>query len=405
MFNIITNWKNREVINSITLEELVDQLKNPSTVHKKIVDKARELGKGSKQYAKIKESLPCIVPNYNHKDYVKADTITKSTGFIYIDIDYAVDIDFAKYDFIAASWKSLSNTGIGLLISVNNMDTINTDLKLLRCIINDISNVLDIKPDEAAISRDRLNVVGYDTDVYYNPNYTPYTITSFTNNKEEEEVILKKETFKNNNYINNRLRVDVHFFDYTLRLSNLDEMTKDLTFKDDELYKVFVDDKIKYTEAYIPKTIKMGSRNFTIFRLLSTIKALNPHINENRVRGIAKYLNNKCYEQLSQEELNSIIIKVVKKDIKLFPNKTKTYIFNPIYTLDVYEKRVIRGEDKSKRAKEKMTSKLIAIINKWNKEEDGKFTMKALSIKAGVCYKTVLRYKKEIKTFQNNLHN
>ena len=404
MFNIILNVNNRSVISTVSLEEFIEQLKNPSPFHKKIVDRARELGKGNKEYEKIKKTIPCFVPGYLHNNSVNSKTIEKSTGFIYIDVDTEIDVDFSKHNFVAASWKSLSGVGSGILVAIDNAEYIGTDLQKMRLLINTISDIIDVVPDSAAISRDRLNVVGYDTNVYYNPNYIPFTIDSLSTLK-DEEVILKKETSKNNNIYNYRLREDVHFFDNTLRLSNLDIVIKDLKFEDDELYKVFVDDKIKYTEVYIPKMIKMGSRNFTVFRLLSTIKALNPHINENRVRGIARYLNNKCYEPLNQEELNSIILKVVKKDIELFANKTKTYIFNPIYTLNVDERREIRGEDTSKRAKEKMTSKLTALIGKWDKEKDGKFTMKSLAIKAGVCYKTVLRYKKEIKIFQNNLHN
>ena len=88
MFNIITNVKNRTVIENITLTELVTQLKNPSIIHKKIVDKARVLGKESLEYNNIKKSLPCFVPNYNHDAYVKTNTIQKSTGFIYIDVYY-----------------------------------------------------------------------------------------------------------------------------------------------------------------------------------------------------------------------------------------------------------------------------------------------------------------------------
>ena len=47
------------------------------------------------------------------------------------------------------------------------------------------------------------------------------------------------------------------------------------------------------------------------------------------------------------------------------------------------------------------TDKLIEITLLWKEEVDGKFTLKALSEKSKVSYKTVLRRKKEI----NNLHN
>lgn len=170
MFNIITNVKNRTVIENISLDELINQLKNPSIIHKKIVDRARVLGKNSLEYDNIKKSLPCFVPNYTHNSYVKVDTINKSTGFIYIDVDYELSLDFSKFSFIAASWKSLSGVGSGILVALDDTVDIGVELKTMRAIINDICSTLDVKPDSCAVSRDRLNVIGYDYEAYYNEN-------------------------------------------------------------------------------------------------------------------------------------------------------------------------------------------------------------------------------------------
>ena len=391
MFNIIANVKNRDVIDNITLDELVHNLKNPSVIHKKIVDKARALGKDSKQYEAIKKALPCFVPNYNHNKYIKIDTIEKSTGFIYIDIDYKIDIDFSEFSFIAASWKSLSGVGSGMLIALDNYDKLGTDLKTMRAVINSICEVLDIMPDKAAVSRDRLNVMSYDYDTYYNPSFTRFS-TSFINSIEDKKVVIGED-----NNILTKLESDYHFYDGDLRLSNLDELKEKLHFEDDILFLDMSENPIKYTSIYIPKTIPVGGRNTKIFKILSTIKALNPLISRERFIGFANHINNtKCFEPMAKDEVSSICNRLINKNIPLFANKEQKYPFNPVYTLTGRERTSIASGERNRKEGKKNTDKMIIAAQEWDALQDGKFTMKALSIKIGLSYKTVLTRKKEI---------
>ena len=396
MFNIITNVKNRTVIENISLDELINQLKNPSIIHKKIVDKARVLGKNSLEYDNIKKSLPCFVPNYTHNSYVKVDTINKSTGFIYIDVDYELSLDFSKFSFIAASWKSLSGVGSGILVALDDTVDIGVELKTMRAIINDICSTLDVKPDSCAVSRDRLNVIGYDYDVYYNENYSKYEVTNLINNNEYK--VDKKENKK----LSIRLARNVHFYEGDLRLTNLDDFTKDFVFKDDELYIDMSDNPIEYTEVYIPKSIGSGERNSRLYKILSAVRGLNPMLSKDRLIGFAKHINNtKCYEPLDEKELINICIRISETVPSLFPNKVKKYVFNPIYTLTGVERRSVASSESRKKAGRKTTKKLLDYVKEWNETVDGKFTLKALSEKSKVSYKTVLRRKKDI----NNLVN
>lgn len=396
MFNIITNVKNRTVIENISLDELINQLKNPSIIHKKIVDRARVLGKNSLEYDNIKKSLPCFVPNYTHNSYVKVDTINKSTGFIYIDVDYELSLDFSKFSFIAASWKSLSGVGSGLLVALDDTVDIGTDLKTMRAIINDICSTLDIKPDSCAVSRDRLNVIGYDYEAYYNENYSKYEVTNLINNSEYK--VDKKENKK----LSIRLARNVHFYEGDLRLSNIEDFISNFEHKDDELYIDMSDNPIEYTEVYIPKTIPKGDRNSRLFKILSSVRGLNPTLSKDRIIGFAKHINNtKCYEPITEDELINMCNRVSNSEPVLFSNKIKKYIFNPLYTLTGIERRNVASSASRKKIGKKTTDKLIEITLSWKEEVDGKFTLKALSEKSKVSYKTVLRRKKEI----NNLHN
>lgn len=392
MFNIITNVKNRTVIENISLDELITQLKNPSIIHKKIVDKARTFDKKSKEYNDIKKSLPCFVPNYKHKEYVKTETIEKSTGFIYIDVDYKIDIDFSEFSFVASSWKSLSGVGSGIIVALDNYSELNTDLNTMRTIINSVCEVLDIKADKAAVSRDRLNVIGYDYNTYYNPNFTRFN-TSFIDNKEDKKVVIRE-----NKMLLERLDTDYHFYDGDLRLSNLDEMKEKLPFKDDILFLDMSDNPIKYTSIYIPKSIPVGTRNDTMFKILSSIKALNPLITKERFIGFANHINkNRCFEPMDKEELNNICNRLHSRNIPLFANKEQKYPFNPIYTLTGRERSSIASGEHNRKEGKKNTDKILKFVEDWDIIKDGKFTFKALSIKSGLSYKTILTRKKEIK--------
>src|SRR5690554_1487585 len=119
MFDLIPNYQVRDISGELSVEELVQTLKNPSIIQKKIVDMARKVGKHNYPYDKIKGALPCFIPFYRHNNKVNKGTLKKSTNYIYIDIDEDVSFDPSQHNFVVACWKSLSGNGKGVLISVD----------------------------------------------------------------------------------------------------------------------------------------------------------------------------------------------------------------------------------------------------------------------------------------------
>jgi hypothetical protein len=234
--------------------------------------------------------------------------------------------------------------------------------------------------------------MSYDYDTYYNPDFTRFN-TSFIKSKEDKKVVTR-EIKK----LKERLESDYHFYDGDLRLSNLEELKENLPFKDDILFLDMSDNPIKYTSIYIPKSIALGDRNSKVFKILSSIKALNPLISKERFIGFANHINsNKCFEPMEKEELNNICKNLINKHIPLFANKEQKYPFNPIYTLTGRERTSIASGEHNKKEGKKNTDKILTAVQEWNVPKDGKFTIKALSIKIGLSYKTVLTRKKDIK--------
>ena len=80
--------------------------------------------------------------------------------------------------------------------------------------------------------------------------------------------------------------------------------------------------------------------------------------------------------------------------------KKELYKQKPIAEVD-FERRSVASSESRKKAGRKTTKKLLDCVKEWNEIVDGKFTLKALSEKSKVSYKTVLRRKKEI----NNLYS
>src|SRR5690606_22601959 len=219
---------------------------------------ARKVGKHNYPYDKIKGALPCFIPFYRHNNKVNKGTLKKSTNYIYIDIDEDVSFDPSQHDFVVACWKSLSGNGKGVLISVDNMvPRKKVTTEILKKIGFEVSNSMDINPDLGAVSLDRVNVIGYDEDVYYNPQHSSYALS---NNYKEESV--KKNTKKlssiNKTPSFNRLRLDDTFSNDGIRTSNLDDKIKDIVFGDNELVRDLGDDKIPYAHVFIPSKIDTG---------------------------------------------------------------------------------------------------------------------------------------------------
>lgn len=385
MFDIILNVKNRKVISQISLEELISTIKNPSITTKKVVDYARTLDKKSKEYSTIKQSLNCFVPNFNHTSYVESSTINKSTGFLYIDVDYAVSVDYSKFDFIVAAWKSLSGVGLGILVAVEGLNAKSITKKQLELAVNTISSKLDITPDKNAISRDRLNALSYDEDIYSNLGYSTLKLLLDNNSN-------KKLQSNSNKSLSIRLEMDDNFFSNDIRYSNLDSFLEKYTFEDDEVYKDLGDNKIHYCELYIPKTIKDGNRNSKLFQICSMVRGLNPNLKPERLLGFMSAVNNSvCQNPLEDCEIKNMVNRILLKEPELFSNKTKTYLFNPDYMLTGNERRSIAVTQSNYKRAKTTDKKIKALIDNW--DYSLKLTKKNISKISGISYFTIIKRK------------
>ena len=400
MFQIVSNVFNRSIITSLSLDEYINTMKNPDFVRKSQVDLARETYKNSELkkddplYKSIKNSLPCITFLNTFNGYVNNENIVNSTGFMYVDIDNVSDINFSMYPFVVSYWKSLSNNGYGILIKCENTGELQDN-------INELSLLFNIQLDKNAVSKDRLNILGYDNNIYYNPNYTSYI---FKDSKKVSLGYIKESSIR-------LQQIDTKNETGDIRFSNLKDLIKEYDFNGEP----FIDlgeNKLEYAEVFVPKNIFEGNRNKSMFVLCSQIRGLNSWISESMLLRVCSTINkDKFRPQLSIHELSEIVKKVYSKEKPVVMlNKTKRILFNPDYELSKFERQSMATKQIRSVEAIKNTSKIIKCVENWDFKENGKITQQKISTLTGFAIATVKRRSKEIKKIFNilneeNLHN
>lgn len=389
MFQIISNIYNRGVITSVSLNEFINLMKNPDFVKKSQVDLARDIYKSSPlqkddpSYKSIKNSLPCITFLNTFDGVINNENIVSPTGFMYLDIDRVDSIDLSSYSFVVSYWKSLSYNGYGILIKCSNTSELSENLK-------EMSSVLGIELDKGAVSKDRLNVIGYDYNIYFNPNYTNY---DFKDNK--------KVSFAYNTNSSYRLQASDTKYenDMKLRFSNLTDILSEYDFNNEEY--IVLKEKIVYAEVFVPRNIFEGNRNKSMFIICSQVRGLNTWLTREGLYRVCSAINkDKFKPTLDDKELNTIVNKVFEKENPVVMlNKTKRLLFNPNIFKTGKERQEISRKQVGKFRSDLTTGVILECVDNWNMKEDGKITLKKVALKTGFGISTIKKRSTDIKIY------
>ena len=191
MKNPLINYQNSVSSNSIDgekpLSEILDLIQNGSSLTNRFINEARRRGKGTTEYDEIKKKhLPAFLFNFKFDKKLANDNITESTGLLYLDIDN-IGGDFnlsllkeeAKHmPYVVACWKSLSEKGLSLLISVNGMTKENYHLfkaYFLYWYKYDAETNNGLNLDENAWKPTQKTVLSRDEEIYINNQYRDLT--------------------------------------------------------------------------------------------------------------------------------------------------------------------------------------------------------------------------------------
>ena len=368
------------------MEAVVNYVKSPNRPEVKHILRARELGKGTDEYRKIKtDEIPCATINFNHDRYVRSSTITNPTGYMFLDLDDDTmgDVDM---NYVAAYWRSLSNQGYSVIVKVNDLSPDNLPQSYRQ-----VGELLDIGYDKAAISKDRLTVLSYDTKAYFSTDY------------KEVELNQKKKTHFNT--IQNTLSLGYQCNGPFLRYDNLDEVVSNLGFEinydEDGVFDFGTENKLQYSKSHVPfQKIKVGKRSMVLSSIIHQLVSLNPCYDKEQLQALAHAINSSRMDPpLSNKEVNAKFeYKYQQRNtLKSILNASRRFLYNPEQELTTAQKRGLNakrmGQDKVTKTKERLREILLA----WDYEEMGKITNKKVAALARLNIKTVKKYCSSIK--------
>jgi hypothetical protein len=375
MFQIVENWEKRKIIESLTLDSLIERIRNPSSDFLNKVSEIRNLPRKSKEYDDIKRTLPCFTTAFNFRGYISNKNIGSPTGYLYLDIDNVDNINL-DHPSVVFYCKSISNKGFSIIVGVIGVTSENVSK-----ITQSVAQELDIKLDTDAISKDRLTVISYDKEAYYNPEHTYFLY---------ESGVLKNPHYNTKHY--NIISNDCN--GGKIIKDNFWEVTKDIDFNG-ELYKDYGKEKLGYIKLMTPfKDVEDGHRNTTMNKICYFIKGLNPQVEKNIIYSYLEAINiAKFKPKLREDEIRSILDSVFRiENIKLYPNEFRRFIYNPDYELTTTQRRQENMKAIGKDKVDKTKSELLYFINNWDFTKLGKITQLKLTTISCKNKKTIEKY-------------
>lgn len=374
---------------TVSVDEILETIKNGNE-YLPIIEEARKIGKGNAEYDIIKtENLPTFRFNFLFKDSVSNRNIIAPTGLIYLDADNIDWIPFNKY--VYASWKSLSNSGYSILVKVDGLTQDN-----FKEVYEELSFIIGIKTDIGARKPVQQTVLSYDCNLYNNP----YSLTYIYSKKEKvssSTIKEKKEVgIGGCDTLHRKKKLG------TIRFNDINDYFPDETRK----YIVFKDKKM-ICNPFIPRVIKEGTRNSTLFFLLSQYALLNPLHGETFLLSIGRTIVSKMHPPLKEQELKSTVRKILQgredKTLTLHYNEARRVLFNPKLKLSRKEIMQIVNRELGNIRKELTRAIIYDALESWDSEIDGKLIQVSLAEKAKLGVSTIKRYWKEFKWLIDDL--
>lgn len=384
----------------MTLRDLVAYIKNPDNSHKDKVLLARKAGKGSSVYDSIKKTeIPCAVLNFTHsKGYVRGNTVSKPTGYLYIDVDGCLDIDLSS-PYISAYWKSLSGTGYSIVVAVKGLTKKNYKEATLE-----VSEVLDLPIDKGAISIDRLTCISYDPDAYYNPNAEVYTITSKKGASQSTTPLYSSSLL----YLSSMGSAPSCTLSPEIRVSTIDDLYSGIDFNGEPVYDLGSKRGMYYDIGFVLGGVKEGARNSTMYSVVMQLRGMNPWCQSKQMLEFVMWINRKAFfPMLKYEEVKKIVencYKVPINKVELKWPKYRRFLYNKDYDLTAKDKRSLMMKELNNKRSETTMKTIMSAINYWDFKE-GKITLKSLAKVTGLSVDTLKKRSNQIKEIikQKNL--
>nr|WP_315193479.1 hypothetical protein [uncultured Flavobacterium sp.] len=390
IINQFANCKNPYVNKNVTIDVALSAIKNGDSNLQTILD-IRKLGKSSLDYQKTKTyNIPTYRFNFKFEGKATNETIIEPTGLIYIDVDNSTTIDLTN-PHIYACWKSVSETGLGILVKVDGLSITN-----FKDTYHGIGDMLGIPMDLGACKATQQTVQSYDPNLYQNKDSL---IFQAIDKKVSSSVIQEGEKRERLIGVN-----DTFLPSDKIRFNNIDDY-----FMDTDVDYIVFEEKENLCIPFIPKKLEVGQRNRTMFGVLSQYALLNPTMGSGFLCACANEINSHFTQKYEDEKIKSIVAGVIKKrnegTLEPYFNKERRMIFNPKSKLTVKEKQKTTAVLMGKMKTDKTQQAINDCIEDWNFEADGKITQENIAIKINKSLATIKRNWSPFKELVSELNN
>lgn len=363
--NIYECVKSSKVKKSITWTEVMNEIKFGYN-YGELVEKAREIGKGNSGFDKLKTtkiSTYTVNATFNEKRH--GDNIISPTGLLYLDIDDCLDLNLDNH-FIHAAYKSVSGTGMCVIVKTKNLDKKNIK-SLYSFLQENIRAPLDYKSADMT----RQTVFSYDPNIYINENSIELDaneIVEVYNEKRDSKPILYKKIERSTGLLYSTpvepFNLNRTEFGLEVRWDNTNE------FEFDGFYQMF-DKPVDIIKVYIPRTIQEGNRYFAISAILNNYLFLNPWLDNYRIKGFLDNINSRCEKPLLKEELNRIYHSKTQAlrlgDLEPIYNAKRSVVYSKACPKELQRK--VNGIISGKRRTENSYRKILNSFEDWNYNE------------------------------------
>lgn len=397
--NKIRNIKNRNIISSFdSLKTLIEYIKSSDRPEYESILDARKSGKGTSQYQNIKQNkIPCVAINFKHSNgKINGDTVNEPTGYMFFDLDNENNMT-EDITYIAGYWKSLSNTGYSVIVKTKGLDKDN-----LKASYEYVGNMIGLNYDKNAISKDRLTILSYDDEAYYNENAREINLSEFNSTQANKEINRIKSKKKETQHNSNKYSPPCYECNGSiLRFNDLDEQIEksgvNIEFDENGMYDFGADNKIEYSKVFYPfKNVEKGKRNKCLSSYTHMIIALNKNILLEQLSPMIHSLNNKkCTPPLPNSEVEKMIKDKFNKRNSIKPfeqKKLRRFIFDDTKIYAKYEKQKYVAKKIGKQKSERTRAKIKLVIQNWDFINNPKITNKKIVEITNMNRKTIVKY-------------
>jgi hypothetical protein len=393
-------WMNPKVTGEVSIDVLQILIKHNK--HQDKIKRLHTLVKGSDEYDRIKEKLPCVKPHGIFDGYGKEENFKKFSGYIFFDIDSGDmrkhrEILLAKHsDKIYMLGKSVGGNGLFFYIKVGNHRNLTKEnfINIQNYFIKKVFADVDIDLRAKGISRNQ--VIPFDSDLYVNDNaivvIPDYIFDSNSNVDVNQQSVCKGQCINKINKCYTLNFTSSKYIDYATLCKQLIIHTP-VDFPNNEMYII---KEIDIVRVPVWRMVTTGYRHMFFKWQINALMYLNKNISLLEVESFIHFWN----QYMTDEPLEK---KDFKRTVQLEYNRLKEggqnfakVVRRKIHTNPAYENRratanQVRADITKQETMNKMREAINQIISK-----DGKLTKAAIAKLTGISRQTITKYFNEV---------